>query len=61
MDVKIEKIYGERQDAFERMSDYTQEIFTGLRVIKAFVREVLEAKRFKKVKKDINNIILVGN
>lgn len=55
VDVKIEKIYGERQDAFERMSDYTQEIFTGLRVIKAFVREVLEAKRFKKVNLENKN------
>lgn len=58
VDVKIGKIYEERQNAFELMSEYTQEIFTGLRVIKAFVREKREAARFKKVndnnkKKDI--------
>ena len=35
------KIYEQRQKAYSLMSDYAQELFTGLRVIKAFVREAL--------------------
>lgn len=59
IDRKMEKIYNERQNVFERMSDYAQEMFTGLRVIKAFVREVREARRFRQVnehnrEKDLN-------
>lgn len=52
IDNKMEKIYNERQKAFEKMSDFAQELFTGLRVIKAFVREIKEALRFKKVNKN---------
>lgn len=55
LDKKIEEIFLKRQNAFERMSDYTQEMFTGLRVIKAFVREIAEAKAFKKVNIDTKN------
>lgn len=55
IDNRIEKIYGDRQKAFERMTDYVQELFTGLRVIKAFVKEVKEAVRFKKVNEDTKN------
>ncbi|MGI6360416.1 MAG: ABC transporter ATP-binding protein [Acholeplasmatales bacterium] len=40
-----------RQDAFETISDFTQESFSGLSVIKAFVKEVQEAYNFK-VKSD---------
>lgn len=49
IDKKMEEVYNERQKAFEHLSDYAQEMFTGLRVIKAFVREAREAIRFKKV------------
>lgn len=52
IDKKMEKIYDNRQKAFSNMSDYAQELFTGIRVIKAFVREINEAKRFKKVNKN---------
>lgn len=52
IDRKMERIYEDRQKAFSNMSDYAQELFTGIRVIKAFVREFNEAKRFKKVNKD---------
>lgn len=55
IDKKIEEIFLQRQNAFERMSDYTQEMFTGLRVIKAFVREIAEAKAFKKVNLNTKN------
>lgn len=36
-----------RQDSFEAMNDFTQESFSGLSVIKAFVKEVKEAYNFK--------------
>ncbi|MFA6755913.1 MAG: ABC transporter ATP-binding protein [Bacilli bacterium] len=52
IDNKMEKIYNQRQEAFEKMSDYTQEMFSGLRVIKAFVREIRESIRFSKVNKE---------
>src|SRR5574344_1798980 len=52
IDNKMEKIYNQRQEAFEKMSDYTQEMFSGLRVIKALVREIRESIRFSKVNKE---------
>ncbi len=42
----ISKRFKERQDSFERLSDFTQENFSGITVIKAFVREVKEAILF---------------
>lgn len=44
-----------RQDAFEHMSDFTQESFSGIQVIKAFVKEVTEAFRFKEINDDFYN------
>lgn len=44
----MEKKYEKRQKAFEDMSDYAQENFTGIRVIKAFVKERKELKQFAK-------------
>ncbi|NCA96466.1 MAG: ABC transporter ATP-binding protein, partial [Methanomicrobia archaeon] len=35
-----------RQDSFEQMSDFTQESFSGINVIRAFVKEVKEAVFF---------------
>lgn len=48
VDKLMEKKYEKRQKAFEDMSDYTQENFTGIRVIKAFVKERKELKQFAK-------------
>lgn len=42
----ISKRFKERQDSFERLSDFTQENFSGITVIKAFVREIKEAILF---------------
>lgn len=48
MDAKWE----ERQKAFENLSDFTQENFSGISVIKAFVKEALELHAFRKVNKE---------
>ena len=55
IDVKMEEVYAKRQKAFEKMSDYTQEVFTGLRVIKAFAREKIESALFKGVNENSKN------
>ncbi|MBE5773846.1 MAG: ABC transporter ATP-binding protein [Clostridiales bacterium] len=38
-----------RQEAFSRLSDFSQESFSGIAVIKAFVKETLELMAFKKL------------
>ncbi len=38
-----------RQEAFSRLSDFSQESFSGIAVIKAFVKESLELMAFKKL------------
>ena len=43
MQLKFKK----RQESFEKMSDFTQENFSGITVIKAFVREMKEAMLFR--------------
>ena len=43
--------WDERQKEFDKLYDFTQEIFTGIRVIKAFVKEAQEIKAFRKVAK----------
>ncbi len=48
---KMRMRFRARQDSFEEMNDFTQESFSGLSVIKAFVKEVKEAFNFK-VKND---------
>ena len=48
VDKLMEKKYEKRQKAFEDMSDYAQENYTGNRVIKAFVKERKELKQFAK-------------
>ncbi len=53
LELKMERKYKERQDAFEKMSDVAQESFTGLAVIKAYVREAAEALRFKQESKQV--------
>lgn len=41
-----------KQKAFENMSDFTQESFYGISVIKAFVNELREIRAFEKINKD---------
>lgn len=41
-----------RQDAFESLNEFTQESFSGIQVIKAFVKEVKEAMLFKEKSDD---------
>ncbi len=48
----MEKKYKARQDSFERLSDYTQESISGIRVVKAFVREAQELRDFQKINKN---------
>lgn len=43
----ISKRFKERQESVEKLSDFTQENFSGITVIKAFVRELKEAMLFK--------------
>ena len=44
-----------RQEAFEHTSDFAQESFTGITVIKAYVREAAESLGFKKKSQDVYN------
>lgn len=41
-----------RQEAFESLSDFTQENFSGIMVVKAFVKEFNELHRFRKINKE---------
>jgi ATP-binding cassette, subfamily B, multidrug efflux pump len=50
---KIQLLFKERQETFEKLSDFTQESFSGITVIKAFVREVKEALFFRKRNLDL--------
>lgn len=43
------KKWKERQEAFSALSDFSQESFSGIAVIKAFVKEFLELYAFKKL------------
>ena len=44
-----------RQEAFSELSDYSQESFSGIAVIKAFVKETKELMAFRKVNKNNEN------
>ncbi|MDY0294783.1 MAG: ABC transporter ATP-binding protein [Acholeplasmataceae bacterium] len=44
---RITKRFKERQESVEKLSDFTQENFSGITVIKAFVRELKEAMLFR--------------
>ncbi len=46
---KMTKKWDKRQEAFSNISDYAQESFSGISVIKAFVREKAELKEFSKL------------
>lgn len=52
VDKFMEKKYTLRQQAYDRLSDFAQENFTGISVIKAFVKEVHEIKQFAKLNKE---------
>lgn len=52
MTVKWEK----RQEAFSRLSDFSQESFSGIAVIKAFVKEAKELSCFRKLNKESEQI-----
>ncbi len=51
MDHRLEKKWDARQAAFSSMSDFSQESFSGIAVIKAFVKELIEQMSFKKINK----------
>ena len=41
--------FKERQEAYENLSDFAQENFSGISVVKAFVKEVIEIHHFKNI------------
>ena len=45
----MSKTWDKRQEAFSHLSDFSQESFSGIAVIKAFTKEVKELKAFKKL------------
>ena len=49
----MHKKFKVRQEAFESLSDFTQENFSGISVIKAFVKEQSEVRRFSNI--NLNN------
>ena len=49
----ISSIFKTRQESFEKLSDFTQENFSGISVIKAFVRETKEASFFNNKNHDL--------
>src|SRR5690554_3202830 len=53
INMKMEMKFKARQESFESLSDFTQESFTGITVIKAYVREIKEALLFKKKSDDV--------
>ena len=48
----MEKKYEIRQQAYANLSDFSQESFSGLSVIKAFLKETEELRRFSKINKE---------
>ena len=48
----MEKKWDKRQAAFSAISDFSQETFAGIAVVKAFVKEAHELSRFKKLSKE---------
>ena len=49
IDHNLEKCWDARQSAFSALSDHSQESFSGIAVIKAFVKETVELMRFKNI------------
>lgn len=52
LDHRLEKKWDARQEAFSSLSDFSQESFSGIAVIKAFVKETVELMSFKKLNRD---------
>jgi ATP-binding cassette subfamily B protein len=48
----MEKKWDKRQAAFSALSDFSQETFAGIAVIKAFVKEAKELSKFKKLSRE---------
>lgn len=48
----MEKKFKLRQEAYDNISDFSQENFSGISVIKAFVKEIHEIRHFKKLNND---------
>jgi ATP-binding cassette subfamily B protein len=55
LEKKIEEKAKARTESFESLSDFTQESFSGITVIKAYVREIAESLRFKTKSIDVVN------
>lgn len=53
VNIKMEQKFKVRQESFEHMSDFTQEAFTGIAVIKAYVREAAESFGFRRKSDDV--------
>ena len=51
LDHYLEKKWDSRQAAFSSLSDFSQESFSGIAVIKAFVKETVELMSFRKLNK----------
>lgn len=51
----MQKKWAERQEAFSQLSDFSQESFSGIAVIKAFVKEFKELSAFKKLNQNNEN------
>lgn len=49
---RLRKKFRERQHAFEKMSDFTNENFSGITVVKAFVKEKIEMNEFAKINQE---------
>lgn len=45
-----------RQAAFSRLSDFSQENYSGIAVVKAFVKEILELKEFQKLNRENEDV-----
>lgn len=57
----LEVRFKEKQEAYDSLSEFTEENFTGIHVIKAFVKEVVQVNEFKKInennyKKEIRHV-----
>lgn len=48
----IKEKFKARQEAYEALSDFTQENFSGIAVVKAFVKEVHEIRHFDKINEE---------
>ena len=48
----LKEKFRERQEAYEALSDFSQENFSGIAVVKAFVKEVHEIRHFDKINEE---------